>query len=388
MSEANEEMIFVTWALGPSYRYRMKQFIKYNRSTTSCNNVKYLIFTDDTTYFDYLKDKPEIPVIEVVNIFDFMKSRNIELAHNEYLPQATDGDWAETSRKHWGEFSYPAKRVIFLKLYELNITKFALIDPDVYVNPSITKQQLYDGLDIPPNSVSVMGNVPMRIDWNDNTNRLELTAPRSMDNGTSTDFYRAAYFLLYTIRNRVKEKYGYDIPLKEYNYYHTFNLSEGIFHYHHFSDREKLLQYYHVCDETVRFLYSTEYRSVTTGPGWLIPDFTVLCLTNILCDIQICEADKPLELFFGMLFYEDKYVMPNTNGFWPGNTLQEFAEINKEILNKEYFGRPPQFGWWNFLRDFNIIDVEKYRDFIAQYPQHKEVSPEYYDESWLSKRDD
>lgn len=386
MNETTEELIFVTWALGPSYRYRMKQFIKYNLTTTSCNKVRYLIFTDKPSEFTYLH-QTEVPVIEIVDIFEFMKSRNIELAHNEYLPQVSDEDWADKSRKFHGQFSYPAKRVIFLRLYELGITKFVLIDPDVYVNPHLSKEDVYQGLDIPPDSVSVMGRVPMKVSYNPDTNRLEVSAPRSMDNGTSMDFYRVAYFLLYMIRERVQKKYGYDIPLKMFNYYHTFDLSEGIFHCHHFSSKEKLLEYYHVCDEVVRFLYSTEYRSVTTGPGWLIPDFTVLCLTNILCNIQVFDADRPVELFFGMVFYEDKFAMPNVNGLWPGNSLEDFAQINKDILNKEYLGREPRYGWWNFLRDFDIIDVEKYHQFFEQHPQYKELAKEYYDPSWLSRRD-
>lgn len=387
MIESDEEMIFVTWALGPSYRYRLKQFIKYNKTTTTCDKVRYLIFTDDVAYFDYLKDMNDVSVIEIMNIHDFIESRNIELATGEYVPRASDSEWASESRKHWGEFSYPLKRVIFLRLYELGITKFALIDPDVYVNPDITKEQLYKGLDIPPNSVSVMGRAPVEGNWNESIRGIHLTSPRSMGIGTFLDFYRMAYFLMYRIRENVQKKYDHNIELKHHSYYSSYDLSEGIFHYYHFADTEKLLEYYRVCDETVRLLYLPEYKSVTVGPGWLIPDFTVLALTNQLCDIKSYDADQPVELFYGMLFYEDKYVMPNWGGIEPADTLESFAQINKEILNREYFNRAPRFGWWNFLRDFNAIDLDKYNNFIQENPQFKEAAPEYYDPSWLTSKD-
>lgn len=378
------EMIFVTWALGPSYRYRMKQFIKYNKRSKSCNDVKYIIFTDKVSDFDYLKDDES--VIEINDFHELIESRGFELAHDEYIPRASDEDWAKVSRANWGRFSYPLKRVIFLRLYELNITKFVLIDPDVYVNPNVSKEEILAGLDIPPNSVAVMGRTPLNIYWDTQLNHARMGPAPSMNFATAVDFFRVGYFLLYMIREQVQKKYGYDLPLKEFPLYHTFDISEGIFHYHHFSDKETLLKYFHVWDEAVRFLYSTEYRGVTTGPGWLIPDFTVLCLTNMICDIQVFDADRPVELFYGMVFYEDKYIMPNTNGFMPGNTLEEFAEINKDLLNKEYFNRNPIYGWWNFLKDYNIIDVEKYYDFINNHTSFKSEAEIYYNPSWLTDK--
>lgn len=378
------EIIFVTWALGPSYRYRMKQFIKYNKRSKACDEVKYIIFTDNVAEFDYLKDDDS--VIEVNDFHEFIESRGFELAHNEYVPRASDEEWANISRQQWGQFSYPVKRAIFLRLYELNITKFVLIDPDVYVNPAITKEQLVTALDTPPNSVAVMGRTPLQIYWDGVHNHPRFNSAPSMNFGTATDFFRVGYFLLYMIRQRVQEKYGYDIPLKEFPLYDTFVVSEGIFHLHHFVDKEKLLEYYHVWDEAVRFLYSTEYRSVTAGPGWLIPDFTMLCLTNMLCDIQVLDADRPVELFYGLIFYEDKYLMPATNGLMPANTLEEFAEINKDFLNQQYFNRDPTYGWWNFLKDYNIIDTDKYHDFIKTHTVFKPTAELYYNPSWLTDK--
>lgn len=382
----SDEMIFVTWCLGPSYRYRMKQFIKYNRQSKLCNNVKYLIFTDKPEDFDYLKDT-DTPIIEINNIFEFIESRGIELAQNEYLPRASDADWAEDSRKHWGQFSYSAKRVIFQRLYELDITRFVLIDPDVYISKNATKEQLDASLNIPPDSVAVVGRVNMHVYRNPNTDKLEIEVPRSMTHSTALDYYRIVYFLLYMIKERINAKYDYNIKLKEFPLYHSINLSEGILHYHHFSSKESLLKYYRVWDEVTRFLYSTEYRSVTCGPGWMIPDFTTLSLTNMLCKFPELDADKPEELFLGMVFYEDKFLMPNTGGLVPANTLEEFAQLNKKALNEWYFQREPYYGWWNFLKDYNIVDEEKWRAFTSRHPELRESAPEYYEESWLPKND-
>jgi hypothetical protein len=389
-------LIFVTWAIGPSYRYRLKQFIKYNLKSKSCDDVKYIIFTDSVNDFDYLLDT-DADVIEINDIFEFIESRNIELAHNEYLPQNIEyEDWAKTMRSTWGEFSYPAKRIVFKRLYELNINKFVLIDPDVYVNPEITKQELYKYLDIPINTVSVMGNVTVSVDWNEELQGIQLMLPRSMTVDNAFDYVKTSYFLVNSTIKNINKKYNTNIPIKQHNQY-QINLSEGIFHFYNFENKEKLLEYYYAQDEAVKLLYASDLRELTAGPGWLRPDFIPLSIANMVCDIAIHESDKidpsqveagghePVSLFYGLLFYEDKYPMPSWDGIVPADTMEEYAQLNKDILNKEYLFRLPNpFGWWDFLIDYNIIDKKMCLSLLKN-KNYESACKEYYGEAFLNE---
>lgn len=358
------DVVFATWAIGHSYRRRVKEFIKYNSKTKSCHAAKYLIFTDNVSAFDEIRNGSD-NIIDVVNIFDFIESHQIELARNEYIPRCeSEEEFSKDWIKNKTLFSYPAKRFLFLKLYELGITKFFYIDADVLVNRQLTNEELYDRFNTEPNSVVLLGMHPVSVLWDwhvpaDVNPWFKVQAPPMMRENQTIDVYRILYLILYEVKKIVKEKYNHDVHLLDYTHYQTVYLAEGIFRYYHFADKEELLKYYHVFDEAMKFVYEEPLiRNAMEGPGWMLPDFIPHMVANILCNLKLYDMPNG-GVFEGQIFWEDRHMLPNCCDLIPTDTVEQFVIQNKDILNNEYvYKRQPQFGHANALHEFNVYEAK------------------------------
>jgi hypothetical protein len=328
------DVVLATWGIGPSFRHRVIENIKAHQQMTSDKKMKYVIMTDLVSDFDEIRNTTDL-ILEVVDIFELIEKWNITLV-NEFIPQSrVEPEYAIEFQSKVGHFSYNAKRFILLRLYELNITRFMMIDPDVYLKYP-TQESLLNYLtvlDIPTQSLAGIHNetvkITSQVDSQGNAGGF-INATRCYGQETIR-FVHHVQYLLYRIGVEFQKRYN-----KYHNYsprnFTQFEFNEGPFRYYNFESSEHLLDYFYAWNLAREIIASDSSTfSLLAGPGYMHSDFASVVLANTFLNINVIEF--PRHLIDVHVFNEDRYFCPRAAGLQKTTTMKEFYKINQDLIN-------------------------------------------------------
>lgn len=151
-----DDLIAVSWGVGPSYRKRLKTTIETDIATGYDKTLDYIILTDVPEDFYELRDRTK----KIIDIVDIHKQResypwSIEF---EYIPtnQDTYGDDYRNDLIQYGKnFTHALERFSIPRVLELGYKKFVMFDPDTLikyekiVNGEISEEDFGKNLNVP-----------------------------------------------------------------------------------------------------------------------------------------------------------------------------------------------------------------------------------------------
>jgi hypothetical protein len=346
------DIVVATLGLGPGFRRRIHKHIALHHAISYDKKMKYIIITDLVSDFDEIRKNTDL-IIDVVDIFELIDKYNIEL-YTEFIPKSRiEPDYSTEHASRPGEYSYNAKRFALLRLYELGITQFILLDPDHYFTyPSKeTEAQFWSGLDIPTNTFAGICHEKVECKYISELEVFQLT-PAACMGMESVHFYQTAPYAAHMIQQSMMNKYDiYKYSIINTQDYEQLHLFEGPVRYYNFSSKESVLEYFRVWSEAVHILSTLPRldRLLKSGPGWMHADFAPTTLANVIMKLNI--VDFPANTIQGNVFYEDRYFLPTSGGYVKTNTLKEFISVNKDKLLSDYAGSDSRMEYLTFMND-------------------------------------
>jgi len=309
-----DELVIATWGIGPSFRTRVKENIKLHAGKP----VKYVILTDLVDDFQDVMDSPSI--LSIIDIFWLIKEKQIDIGA-EFIPSSRlEPEYAIEFRTRVGSFSYNARRFLFLMLAQRSITKFIMIDPDVYLKMS---DDYLTQIDIPANTVSGIHREVIHAQL---AEQNIMHVSNALGSQESVKLFQCMPHIL-----QLMDPQGFPSGFER------IHITEGPLRYYHFSTVDQLKKYFDVWNQSVYLLtHSRWMASLICGPGYMTSDYTPFAISNILCGMNV--TDFPRHLATVNVFYEDRYFWPRSslgsnNDFVMTNTIDEFYEKNTDEIN-------------------------------------------------------
>jgi len=329
------DIIVSTWGIGPIYRKRVISNITKAINTGYDNILPYIILTDKPDDFYEFQDKTK----KIIDVIDIHKAREKDKGWSveyECIPETFDEKeysviYRENALKYHKQFSYALHRYTIPRIAELGYNKFLFCDCDTdilynkIVNGIVTEEAFWEQYQTPVNTMKGCDHRVWKMsddDWWMNNNMIL---------GNILRFHLTQKFPEY----QVNFQRG-DFFLKKQH-----EETEGPFRFYHLKDIEMVKKYFELWNEATRIVQTTpEFRRhLTTGGGYITIDNTPVSSVNDVMGIKPLNFDKfwhKVNIYrFDRCFFPKGHVF-NVGGkslsLQPANTIEEFNEINKELI--------------------------------------------------------
>jgi hypothetical protein len=323
-----DDLIAVSWGIGPSYRKRLKKTIETDIATGYDKTLDYIILTDVPEDFYELRDRTK----KIIDIVDIHKEReaypwSIEC---EYIPtnQETYGDdYRDNVVKFNKNFTHALERFSIPRVLELGYKKFVMFDPDTLikyekiVNGEISEEDFWKKFDCPINT--------MKGPWKE---VIEITENKPFVNSRAIGESSLKIFqFLSLIIVELNKKYNKNLhPLQT-----KFELTESCLKVFHFESIEFGKQWFEVLNDVAKMCYCTDsydFRYMSGCGGHMLADFIPYHTANMYMGVEILDFYP--DIWWTHIFGDDRYFLPKDNRLKIASNQEEFYEINKDTIEK------------------------------------------------------
>lgn len=325
------KVIVLIWAIGPSYRNRLKSRLQYTFDIGYPHILPYIILTDVPGDFYELRDKTD-KIIEILDIHEEREkyspwSKNIEYLCQERYDEVKYSEEFVHARRCLGKnFSYATHRFAFPRISELGYNRLLHSDHDVdirydkIVNGEITEEKFWEQFNTPVNS---MKGLDYQTFYLDNQGMWYGNASIIVGN-----------VLRYVMQQRHPE----------FNHlhclHHEHTQTECGFRYYHFADASLVKKYFDLWDEIAYMMLHSPSLKQSIGAGGYVDIDNVM--HTVLCDLlKMSIISFEREYYRVNFFNSDRYFWPRALGAFingvevalePAKSLEEFMEKNKEVI--------------------------------------------------------